>query len=485
MTVTPLVSIRASEATESGLFKGTHPLDTPLWRDGRNVIFRDGGPEKIPGWVSVVDDGAVGIIRGMGALQDEAAVQRLFWGDQTQLYMWNGASVTQLGTGFTGHADETGTHPATAWSFERFGNWSLATNGLDAPQIWKATGSYGALAGVHFDTAEIFLRRGPHILAFNLTGWAAGNGKSTFAWCDADNPEIWQTTGTNTAGDIPIRDMDGEIKAAVPFGDQIALFGKNDMFVVSYTGAPYYFGYQPTLKGIGALGKMAVVEVNRQIYGYGEQGIWRTDGVTFDYLDTLPLRAFLKSIIDIGQLSKVAATYDAGSETVMWSIPTAEGGGENALTIAYRIPNGSFSILDFGRTAWVPGQGVHKVPVGADRAGGIHFHGTGADADGAAIDAWVQTKPFAARDARMWTYLDSLALEMRRKTGSVQVRVGAQKHLNDALSWGPYKDIATGFDPIRYRKSGRFLTLEIRSNAVGADFAMSGFDAYGSQAGRI
>ncbi|MBP2301574.1 hypothetical protein [Azospirillum picis] len=480
----PLISIRANALTESGLFKGTHALDCPLWRDGRNVIFKDGGPEKLAGWVSVVDSGATGVIRGADALQDEAGISRVFFGDQTKLYAWNGATVTELGTGYTGYEDETSTHPATAWSFERFGNWELATNGRDAPQIWKATGSFAPLAGVNFSTAEIFVRRGPHILAFNLTGWDAGNGKSTFAWCDADNPETWETTDTNSAGDLPIRDMDGEIKAAVTWGESIAVFGKADMYVVSYTGAPYYFGVQPALRGIGAVGKTSVVEVNRILYGFGQAGVWKTDGVTYEYLDTPALRSWIAESLDTTQLSKVCATYDASTEAVKWSLPTI-GTGEPTVTISFRIPNASWSIEDYGRSAWVPRLGAFRYPIGIS-AGKLWTHNVGVDAGaGVAMVAYVQTRPFAADDARAWSYIDTLSLQLRRLAGTVKVRLGGQNNLDDTPSWSDWLTVDDGFEPIRLRKSGRFLTLEVRSDTVGADWALSGFDLYGSRGGRI
>ncbi|HYH17885.1 MAG TPA: hypothetical protein VD995_04645 [Azospirillum sp.] len=475
----PIISIRAGRETESGLFKGVHPLDTPLWRDGQNVLFRDGGPEKIPGWASVLTSAAAGVIRGMDALQDEAAVQRLFYGDQSKLYQWAAGVESEVGSGFTGYEDEASTHPASSWSFTRFGNWMLASNGKDVPQIWKATGSFTALGGVTFTTAEILLRRGPHILAFNTS-----NGASWYEWSDEDNPETWTPESTNAAGNQPIRDMDGDIKAAVLFGEQIAVLGKNQLFLVQYTGAPFYFPYRPALEGIGAVGKMAVVAANRILYGFGPNGIWQTDGVQFQYIDTLALRQYIKDTADASQLSKVAATYDAATESVLWSIPTS-GTGENTVTVAYRIPTGAWSVYTFGRTCWVPQLGVFDQPFAAGTDGKIHAHNEGVDAGTAALDAWVRSKPFAAGDARTWTYIADVALQMRRAAGTVQVRLGGQKHLDDAIGWTAYKDVDDGFELINLRRSGRFITVEIRSNAVGGDFAMSGFDLYGSQGGRI
>lgn len=486
MPIQSLASIRSSELTESGLFKSVHPLDAPLWADGRNILFREGGPQKELGWTELGTATGTGVIRGADALQDSAGTQRLFFGDQTSLFMWDVSSITQIATGLSGSTNESGTTIATAWSFARFGNWMLATNGADDPQVWKTGSSSSTLAGTTFTTAEIFVKRGPHVLAFNTNNGSL-EGAISYEWCDEDDPETWTPSALNAAGNQQIRDLDGPIKAAVNFGQYIAVLGKDSSYIVDYTGAPFYFPYRPMLRGIGAVGKMAVVEANRLLYGVSKSGIWRTDGVSYQYIDTPAIREYLRDTASTSQTSKTVAWHDDEYQMVNFSIPGSA--GEPSVTLGWNYGNDTWTIRDWGRSAAVPQTGVFDQPYTFT---GRKFvkQNTGFDAHTSALVAYVQTKPMDFGDPNTFKLMDAVAVQIRRMTGVVRLRVGSQKHIDDTVAWSSYITLDDGFEMNYLRglgslASGRFLTLEISSAAVGADWASAGFDVYGTANGRL
>lgn len=477
----PLFSIRAGKETESGLFAAVHPLDAPLWVAGENVIFADGGPQKMPGWTRIASATlpAGEVVRGVETQQTETGIQRIFLGSQSKLYQWQaGAGVVQKGTGFTGSLHETATTPATSWSFSRFGNWVLASNGVNKVQVAKNGADFADLAGTTFTYAAVLMRRGPHILAMNTS-----SGGNWVHWCDLDNPEIWAPTAENAAGDLTIRDLDGPILAACPLGDQIAILGKNQMGLLTYTGDAFVFTYQPVLSGIGAVSKNAVVEANRRIYGMGREGFWACDGVTYQYLDTPAIKDYLAGRVDTSQLSKVTATYDSSRDMVVWWLPTVIG-QENTFGVGYRIKNGSWTLLNFGRSAAAPQVGAFAYPVTAEVAGGIVLHNNGVDSHVSPMTAWVRTKPLDCDDPSIQKYLSQVSIQLRRQVGTVKLRIGTQRNLDDAVTWGNYIALDDGFEAIWVRRSGRFITLEILSDTIGADWAVSGFDLIGDIGGR-
>lgn len=475
-----LLTVRAGEAAESGLFPGVHPLDVPLWEDGRNVVFRDGGPQKIPGWTSPAIVTGAGIIRGADANQKEDLTQVLYMGDATKLYSWDASTVTEEGSGYTGQVNEDSSADATAWSFARFGNFMIATNGVDEPQIDKGSGFVDLGTAPDVPTrGQIAIKRGPHILLFNTN-----NGPNVYDWCDEDDPEDWEITQTNAAGSQNIRDMDGEIKAACPFGEYIAVVGKNQLYLVSYTGSPFYFPYKPALSGIGAVGKMAIIEADRMLYGYGQGGIWRSDGVSFEYIDNPAIREWIQSQIDTTQLSKIVATHDSYNQTVWFFCPTTAT-KENTFGVGYRYATGSWTIVDFGRSACVPQLGVYKQPVWIGTDDRIYFHNNGLTANGSAITAYVQTKPMDMQRPEMIKTITNLMVQMRRLAGTVQVRIGSQYNLDDAVTWSDYQTLDDGFEALPFLLSGRFITIEVRSSTTNADWAMSGFTIYGDLTGAV
>jgi hypothetical protein len=444
-----------------------------MWIDGENVIFREGGPQKMPGWVSPVTVTGAGVIRGMDALQDEAAVQRLFMGDANSLYMWDGSTLSTISTGHTGQINETVTANATTWSFARFGNWMLATNDVDPARIWKTGVTDAALAGASFTRARILLKHGPHIVALNTD-----NGQNIFEWCNEDLPEDWSITATNSAGNLNIRDMDGPITAAINFGNQIAIFGKNQMFLSQNTGAPFYFNYNMVATGIGCIGTRGVIEVNRRLYGFSKTGVWMSDGVGFEYIDTPKVREYIQENADLSQLSKVFVSYNAALETVEFHFPTSAT-KENTFALTYRIPNQSWSKLAIGRTSAVPTDSVFGQPVMVDINDDVQFHNEGVNADGGGMTSWIRTKPADLGQPAQWKEIHKILTQVKNLTGTFQVRVGYQVDTDDAISWTGYQSVADGFDVTYWRTAGRFISLEFRSTEAGAHWHLTGIEGYG------
>lgn len=484
-----LFSIRGSQITQSGIFKSTHGLDAPLWVDGVNVIFKNGGAQKIGGSTQVGSQSVTTPVRGADAYQLSDNIQRLFFGSTDKLYMYvPGSGITQEGTGYSGSEHGTATSIASTWSFTSFGDLVIATNGTSAPQIWKlTTNAFAALSsetgatGVP-STAEITMRIRGHILFFNTNA-----GDNTVSFSDVENPGIYTSTSTNAAGSLVVRDMNGAIMAAVPFKDGALVLGKDQAFTVRYVGSPFYFTYKQVTTGIGAVSKASVIVVNNLAYGMGQRGIWQFDGLNYKYIDTPALQEFIQSTWEDSELSKVCATYDLENKTIYWFIPTANN-AENSLGVVYNVENGSWSRIDFGRTAAVPYMGAFKTPYMFAHSGStasLRSHNTEVNDNGSALSATLTSKPLDFNDASMFKSISSLSLQMRSLTGVVNVRLGTQNNLDDGVSFSSSTALDDGFEKINVRQTGRFITLEVSSTATGSNWAMTGFDMFGVPAGRI
>jgi hypothetical protein len=84
---------------------------------------------------------------------------------------------------------------------------------------------------------------------------------------------------------------------------------------------------------------------------------------------------------------------------------------------------------------------------------------------------------------RAWKYVDALSVQMRRLSGTVQVRLGWQENHDDAIQWESYQTVDDGFEPLFWRSAGRFISMEIRSDTVGADWALTGGELWGEMQG--
>lgn len=469
-----------------GVDTDAHDLVGLMWDDTRNVRFTKHGTKKMPGWAAAFTPAGSTPVRGIGQLKDGGG-QKLFFGNPSTLYMWNSATETVEGSGYTGIEDETINQIASTWSFVEWGNWMLATNGVDAPQVWKGT-SFAALTGTPPTTAEILLKWKSFVLAFNTN--TAGNH---YAWCDEDDVENWVVGSASAAGDNIIRDLDSDIIAAVPLGSDIAVYSEDRQVIIKYSGSPFYFGHFPGLKGIGAVSKQSVVPVGRMNYGLSRQGFFRTDGSTFEYLDVDVVREGFLDEINWSQKSKICCRHDETDTEVIWYYPTASSQEPNK-GIGFNYRTGVWTFYDHGRTS-AEARRIFDYPISAADDGSVYFENNGVDADGAILPAWAQTKAFPFTEYRgpdspplsledFVKYVDAVKLALVRQSGNgFRLRVGTQMNPQDEIVWGDWFYAGLDMDVVYPKMTGRWFTFRVESDQLGDDWELQGLMAHGVKVG--
>lgn len=454
-----LIDLRNPQLLKTGLFPGIPAQAVPLWADGENVYFDEFGVKSMPGWSfqhqNTIE--AAAQIGGLAQGQDGNFI-RIAYGTEENLYFFEpGVGATHLRTGFNGNR----------WSIIPFGTWFLFSNGVDPVQIWKNSGLATDLAGTNFTSAEILLQRGPHILAVNTS-----NGGNWVQWSHIDDPEQWIPTPTNAAGDLPIREITGDILAAVPLGTNFMLYGHDVAVLLQYLGAPLYFGSRPAINGIGAVGKYSVASVGNSNYGFGEGGFFRTDGVNFQYIDE-PVKGWIAENLNQGAKREIRAYHDEVETTVRWSIPTGGSVVPNA-GLSYNYKQNAWSVHDHGWEAADERQ-LFGYPIGA-RGDSIYFIGDGNNADTAPINRRIQTKPINGDAPDLFKYFDVVRVLAQRNAG-LRVRVGFLDEIDAPIEWEDYANWEEKL--YGFVRSAVYIVFEFSSVDLDADWLVNGFEAYG------
>ena len=153
---------------KTGVYKDIFSRQAPFWRDGSNIVFTQFGVAKIPGWQQVYDTANGEPIRGL-LPRNEGGVRAVYLGDLTTLYRVDvdTAIGEPLGSGYSLAADaggsvwdsgtstwdagstifDDGLIEADHWSIINYGEFVLATNGRDSPQIRKGFGKFVPMVG--------------------------------------------------------------------------------------------------------------------------------------------------------------------------------------------------------------------------------------------------------------------------------------------------------------------------------------------------
>jgi hypothetical protein len=469
-----------------GISPDKHPLlDDFFWETGRNVKFTPNGVKKMNGYQSITVTTGTNPVRGMNQLLNSSG-QNIIWGDVQNLWRWDSSTVSNLGVSFSGNIDETVTQPATAWSFVEWGNWMVASNGVDPIQVWKGSGLFAPLGGSPPTTAEILVKKDVNILAFNTD-----EGDTAYEWCNQDNIEDWIVGADKTAGFNTIRDFDSAIIAAVPLGADIAVYSIDRMVVITTQAPPYYFGHTGSLKGVGAVSKYSIIEVGRFHYGVSRKGFFRTDGVTHEYLDTEDVRDTFLGNINWNQKSKINGYHDERNTEVIWYYPSALS-QEPDLGVGYNYNQNVWTFYDFGFTSSQE-QRIFDYGVLADVDGGVFWSDLSDDADGNVLTSYIRSKPhpfFEARGSAIrsledyFKFIQAVKLGLKRVSGDgLYLKLGLQDELDEPITWYTYRHINKDVEPIYPGVSCRWLTIEVGSDRQGDAWELHTMSVHGKKVG--
>lgn len=391
-----------------------------------------------------------------------------------------GIFITNEGSGYVVGDVLTLTGGATAEVYEVNGSGgitSVAITGAgsgytSAPEGFTGGTGTGAtftftVCDMDVNLVEIFIVRGPHILGFNTST----NGRE-FIFSDADDPDNWITAADNLAGALQIRELTSDIRAAVPLGSRIAVYGDDQMFLVNYLSNDLVFGYQPALNGIGAVSKKAVVPVGPRNFGLSQQGFFVTDGAQFQYIDE-DIRYWFRDV-NSTQLGKCTAYHDESNNLVVWHFPTELVSITEGVCYNYKI--GAWTFLRSNKTAGQE-RAIFSYAVTGDENGRIYLEGSGDNAAGTAMTSFIRSKPMDIGNADRVKELDSIRIGF--KGSGLQYRVGWSESENGSITWSAYKAMDEGFDFDNIRTAGRWLHVEIYSNTLNSDWELMALEFIG------
>ena len=302
-------------------------------------------------------------------------------------------------------------------------------------------------------------KSGPHILAIN---YDKTNSEHPYdvAWCDTDNPDTWVAAASNAAGSLTLREASSPLKAIVPLGDAKAIYTEDQMFILQYTGAPYYFGYSTAFaSGAGAVSSKSVVAVDSTNYGLSRRGLFVTDGNSVEAIgDVEGINKYIRDNIAESEYAQVVAYHNKLNNEVIWSLPIADTKPNTQIT--YNYSNKTFSIESIGASA-VQQSGVFDHDITADPTGNVSFE----DGSSSSHSTFGITKAHDLDDPYSIKEITSVRVG-KIGEGTPLVEIGFAENINDEPTFltehsfyvnGSYADY-------KVRVSGRYLFLKISSN---------------------
>lgn len=477
---TPIFRAIEPAVLGSGIEEDNHVLQRTLWASAANVTFYNGRVRRRFG-SSLMFNAAADPIRGIQQLQDSDGVRWVWAASGGTVKRWYGPAAETIIPAEAWTQDETLTTPATQWDFTPFGNWMILNKSSGVVRVFKPGLGVSTLGDAPQNVVKM-MKKLNFVMAFGY-----GADKRRIGWSDADNIEVWTPTSTNLAGSLSIEEFNTPIRAAEHLGPSIAVFADDQMALVNYIGAPFYFGQKVVLDNIGAVGKMAVAGDGRNLFGFGTGGFWWTDGVSARYIDDQKMQVYFQDNVNWAQASKIVVQRNDYTNCIEISFP-AVGSLVNNRGWSFDPRNASWSPIP--AFSCKTDRRLFAKPIVGSNAGDISLDlGDG----NAALPLSLATKPLLKQlqdasglsDIHYNTRVDEVNLLLKEAT-AVQFRVGASQEALSGYTYTDWIDAIAG--AVTYQMpagfpDGVYHTLEFQSTANNWRFDLQGFLLFGNVEG--
>lgn len=356
----------------SGIFPDVEGQSAPLWTDALNVYPDARGLKAIPGatllstFAETITEIKQNSVNGL---------QRAYIGGLTKAWYYTPSTQVEIANSLIS---------TLRTRIETWGSWAVINNGQERPRLWKNTGTAGVMSYTPFTTAQHMKKFKIHMLAANTS-----NDANFLEWCSGDNIEDWNAANPgNTAGNLFVRDLDGPILGMFNLGQNLAMYANETLAVVSYLGNAFVLGAIPTVRGIGVWGGEAAVDLGGMNFGFGPQGLFKTDGNTFDYIGVDRVMNAVNNSIDKTRREETYVWHNEILRMVEFVFPDLSG---NWQRYGYDYSRNEFWRFDKKLTRADERQ-VFNFALGAIDNVLVNLN-TGTDWNGGAIAGFAQSKP--------------------------------------------------------------------------------------------
>lgn len=382
-------------------------------------------------------------------------------------------TATQVGTQIT----------ATDWSMDNWGEILVACPRGGAIWYWLSNSGFNTAIPVGSGPAfsnGIFVAMPQQI----LVAWGSTStlrSASTDAaldplivrWSDQLNFLEWSVTSRTQAGSFHIP-TGSEIRGAIQGSQQAYIFTDLDCWAMQYLGSPLVFGFNQIGTACGLVGPHAVTNMYGRTYWMNDSNFFVTTG---QGVQEVPCTVWDNVFQDLDRTNLrkcVAASLSAFNE-VWFFFPSVSGGtGECDKYAKVDIGSGEWDYGTLGRSAWTDSS-VVGYPIGADPVTTLlQQHETGYDADGVAIDAYLESGYIPYGDGESFCTIDYFEPDMKWHTvngsSSAQVAItltAAPSPNGPTMTYGPVTVTSTT-EYITPRLRGRQIKWKLESSDLGS-----------------
>jgi hypothetical protein len=397
-----------------------------------------------------------------------------------------GAGTWSTGTWGTARTISTFLTLARTWKMESWGEDLIANYRGGGIYLWVSsvgTGTRAALiAGAPATAKGIFVSAENRILVAYGAHSGTADDPMLVRWSDSENYANFVPDVINNVAGSKRLDQGTELLGHAKTRSGVVIQSDSFAWMMTFDGPPNTFGWTPLGSNGNLVGPNAMVEADGIVYWMGGRNFYIFDGS----IKILPCEVHnhVFESINFIQKHKVWAGSNQAFTEIWWLYPSANS-TECDSYVLYNRQERTWSIGTIGRTAFVGNSKIFQnaYAFGSDRF--LYDHEFGVDADGAAMDATVESGDGEIGEGDQVMRVRKLVPDFKVLSGSISITLKGRKYpqRTQQFSKGPFT-VTSSTAYINPKIRARQVALALRSNEVGGNFRCGTFRLELKQSGK-
>jgi hypothetical protein len=280
-----------------------------------NVYFARDSYKRFPSLVNYSSNNIGADCRGGGSFRDNAGNVYNFVANNTDIYQLDGGTFTSRKGSLTGTNTDY-------WTFTQFGNYVIASNGVDAPQYYLmgTSTNFANLSAISTDGTPPTFRVSGVIRDFLVTGNQSSN-QNRVQWSGINDITTW-TAGSKLADSQDLPGSGGEI-VAITSGELGYVFRQNQIVRMDFVGGATTFRFSVVSPNRGAVYGKTVCQDNRRVFFYADDGFFEINGDTIKAIGAEKVNRFFDLDLNKAFSDRICAAVDPFNQLALWLYPSA------------------------------------------------------------------------------------------------------------------------------------------------------------------
>ena len=253
--------------------------------------------------------------RGGGSFRDNTNTVYNFVATNTNIYQLDSGTFTSRKSGLTGSNTDF-------WTFTQYGNYIIASNGVDTPQYYLmgTSTNFANLSAIATDGTPPLFRMSGVVRDFLVVGNIA-NATNRIQWSGINDITTW-TEGSKQADYQDLPGSGGRI-VAITSGEVGYVFRQNQIIRMDYVGGATVFRLSVISPNRGAVYGHTVCQDNRRVFFYADDGFFQIDGDTVIAIGAEKVNRFFESDLNKAYTDRIVAAVDPFNQLALWLYPSA------------------------------------------------------------------------------------------------------------------------------------------------------------------